>query len=64
VKELNNAGGRAKFDINFTADLDDNEYVAMLGLKPIDFATGRLPVDLDPETKDGKEQKMTQGRKL
>ena len=64
VKDLNNAGGRANFDVNFTADLDDIEYAALLGLSPINVSYGELPVDLDLVPNDPNEKKIAQGRKL
>ena len=64
VKDLNNAGGRANFDVNFTADLDDVEYAALLGLSPINVSYGELPVDLDFVPNDPNEKKIAQGRKL
>ena len=64
VKDLNNAGGRANFNVNFTADLDDVEYAALLGLSPINVSYGELPVDLDFVPNDLNEKKIAQGRKL
>ena len=49
VEDLNTKGGMATFAVNYTADLDDEEYILMLGLDTQSNPVGPLRTGFDQD---------------